>query len=135
LLAQHKELETQLEVIRKKRAAEAAKMLLEQKVVRHETPAIVEQMDGLSGDDVQAIADALKGQFEGVVVLAGTEAGSVSLMVTVSPNYAAKWNAGKIVQTIAPLVGGKGGGRAETARAREKMLARLRRLLPGRGRF
>ena len=34
--------------------------------------AIIEQLPAASGDEVQAIADALKTQFDGVVVLAGT---------------------------------------------------------------
>jgi alanyl-tRNA synthetase len=125
LLAQHKELENQLETARGKRAADLATKLVEKKIIHNGTPAIIEQIDGANGDELQAIADALKNQFEGVVFLAGTAANSVSLLVTVSPKYAAKWNAGKIIQTIAPIVGGKGGGRAEAARGAGKDVGKV----------
>jgi alanyl-tRNA synthetase len=55
-----------------------------------------------------------------VVVLAGATPGHVALVATVSPEFVEKLSAGKIIQTIAPLVGGKGGGRAEAARGAGK---------------
>jgi len=38
------------------------------------------------------------------------------LVASVSPGFTANAQAGKIIQTIAPLVGGKGGGKTESAR-------------------
>jgi alanyl-tRNA synthetase len=40
----------------------------------------------------------------------------VALVASVSPEFTGKFQAGKIIQTIAPVVGGKGGGRPDTAR-------------------
>ena len=62
------------------------------------------------------MADALKGQFAGVVVLGGSAGPSVSLVASVSSDYTAKAQAGKIISAIAPLVGGKGGGKPDNAR-------------------
>ncbi|PTY05347.1 alanine--tRNA ligase [Verrucomicrobia bacterium LW23] len=65
---------------------------------------------------LQAIADSLKAaQWKGVAVLATSEDGKVSLLASVSAPYSPKLQAGKIIQAIAPLVGGKGGGRPELA--------------------
>jgi alanyl-tRNA synthetase len=64
-----------------------------------------------------------------VIVLAGISAGSVSLVAAVGKDHAAKIAAGKIIQTIAPLVGGKGGGRPDNARGAGKDPARLEEAL------
>jgi alanyl-tRNA synthetase len=62
-----------------------------------------------------ALADALKARWQGVAVLAAAEQGKVALLAAVAPAYTKKIQAGKIIQAIAPLVGGKGGGRPELA--------------------
>jgi alanyl-tRNA synthetase len=40
----------------------------------------------------------------------------VTLVAGVSPAHISKIQAGKIIKTIAPLVGGKGGGKPDTGR-------------------
>ena len=44
------------------------------------------------------------------------DAEQVHLAVSVSPELTSRFNAGKILQQIAPMVGGKGGGKADLAR-------------------
>ena len=51
--------------------------------------------------------------------------GTVSLAASVSPDLTKQIQAGKIIQTIAPLVGGKGGGRPEFARGAGKDPSKL----------
>ncbi|MEZ0300323.1 MAG: alanine--tRNA ligase [Candidatus Methylacidiphilales bacterium] len=71
---------------------------------------------GATGAYLQAIADALKAsQWKGIAVFATSDGAKVSLLASVSPNYSPIIQAGKIIQTIAPIVGGKGGGRPELA--------------------
>ncbi len=74
---------------------------------------------------LQAVADALKGEFKGVVLLAGSTNGTVSLVATVSPEFTAKAQAGKLIQAIAPIVGGKGGGKPDNARGGGKDATKL----------
>ena len=71
------------------------------------------------------MADALKGEFKGVVVLGGTANGAVALLATVSVEHTKAVQAGKIIQTIAPIVGGKGGGKPDNARGGGKDVANL----------
>jgi len=43
----------------------------------------------------------------------------------VTPDYTAKIQAGKIIQQIAPIVGGKGGGKPDNARGGGKDASKL----------
>jgi alanyl-tRNA synthetase len=85
----------------------------------------VENAGAVSGDQLQDIADALKGQFAGVIVLAGALEGQVALLAAVSREYTGKLQAGKMIQQIAPIVGGKGGGRPDNARGAGKDAEKL----------
>jgi alanyl-tRNA synthetase len=67
------------------------------------------------GKLLQAIADALKQEFDGPIVLLGAKENNVALLAVVPKPLTSKVQANKIVQTIAPIVGGKGGGRPESA--------------------
>jgi alanyl-tRNA synthetase len=125
LLAHQKQLEKQLEAARQAQAAGLAKDLLAKARTINGTPAIIENTGALSGDQLQATADALAGQFAGVVVLAGALDGQVSLLASVSKELTSKFQAGKIIQQIAPIVGGKGGGRPDNARGAGRDIAQL----------
>ncbi len=116
-LSRQKELERQVVALRQKQAAVAAGDLLAKvRSAGLRAPAIIEEIEGASGDELQAMADALKGRFEGVVVLIAALDGTVSLVATVSSEFVKIVRAGDVIKAIAPLVGGKGGGRPEAAR-------------------
>ena len=85
---------------------------------------------------LQAVADALKPKFHGPIFLAGAGDGSVALIAAVPKELTAKFQANKLIQEIAPIVGGKGGGRPESAQGAGKdpskvaeALAKARELL------
>jgi alanyl-tRNA synthetase len=85
---------------------------------------------------LQAVADALKQKFDGPIVLAGAKDGHVSVVAVVPKQLTSKFQANKIIQQIAPIVGGKGGGRPESAQGGgtdadkiDKALAEAKRLL------
>jgi alanyl-tRNA synthetase len=71
------------------------------------------------------VADALKGRFQGVIVLGGGSESAVALIAAVTPQFTAKAQAGKIIQAIAPIVGGKGGGKPDNARGGGKDVTKL----------
>ncbi|MDB6066632.1 MAG: alanyl-tRNA synthetase [Pedosphaera sp.] len=125
LLAQQKESEKLLKATQQKEAANTAKSLLTRATPVNGVPAIIENLGAAEGDTLQAIADALKGQFKGVLVLGATANGAVSLVATVSPEFTSKAQAGKIIQGIAPIVGGKGGGKPDNARGGGKETSKL----------
>ena len=102
LLAQQKDLEKQLKAMQQKQAGEIARSLAAKAQTIGSTPAIIENLGAADGDFLQSIADALKGQFKGVVVLGGTANSAVALVATVSPDLTKQVQAGKIIQAIAP---------------------------------
>ncbi|HEY1663938.1 MAG TPA: alanine--tRNA ligase [Verrucomicrobiae bacterium] len=116
LLEHQKALEKQIKTSQQREASNAASELLERVQAVNGTPAIIHNVGGVDGDFLQAIADSLKGRFKGVMVLGGGMAGSVALVAAVSPEFTKQFQAGKIIQQIAPIVGGKGGGKPDHAR-------------------
>jgi alanyl-tRNA synthetase len=60
-----------------------------------------------------------------VLFLFGTAPDQIPLVSSVSPGWVAKFQAGKLVQTAAAALGGKGGGRPENARGAGKDPARI----------
>jgi alanyl-tRNA synthetase len=125
MLAQQKELEKGAKLAMQRNASNAASELLGHVQTVNGIPVITHNLGAADGDFLQAIADALKGRFKGVVVLGGASNGAVSLVVSVSAEFTAKAHAGKIMQNIAPLVGGKGGGKADNARGGGKDVSKL----------
>ena len=75
----------------------------------------VARIPDADGKLLQAIADALKQKFDGPIVLAGAKDNNVALLAVVPKSLTSKFQANKIIQQIAPIVGGKGGGRPENA--------------------
>src|SRR5262245_45986628 len=76
---------------------------------------IVADVPDADGKLLQAIADALKSKFKGPIFLVGALDASVALIAHVPSALTAKFQANKLIQQVAPVVGGKGGGRPESA--------------------
>jgi alanyl-tRNA synthetase len=125
LLAHQKELEKSLRMANQKAAAGRAKDLLAQAVTVNGVPAIIVNLGEADGDTLQTVADVLKSQFKGVVVLGGAANGAVALVAAVSPEFVKRVQAGKIIQQIAPIVGGRGGGKPDNARGGGKDATKL----------
>jgi alanyl-tRNA synthetase len=117
-LARQKELEKELEAFRQREAAALAKELLAKATTGASSSvhSIVEEIPGGDGNTLQGVADALKVHFDGVIFLAGISEGAVSLVASVGKTHQGALPAGKLISVVAPLVGGKGGGKPDSAR-------------------
>jgi len=125
LLAHQEELEKSLKSAIQRNAAQTAAWLLTQAQEVNGIPLITQNFPDSDADYLQAIVDAVKGRFKGVVVVGGAANGAVALIANVSPDFTAKVQAGKIIQAIAPIVGGKGGGKPDNARGGGKDAGKL----------
>ena len=73
-------------------------------------------VDGLDGNGTRQLSDTLLARLKsGVVVLGRTDEGKVGIIVRVSDDLTGKVKAGDIIREIAPIVGGRGGGKADMA--------------------
>ncbi len=138
LLSQQKELEKQAKAQQQRQAAETARTLITKAKKVGSVNAIVENLGSADGDLLQMILEALPGHFKGVALLAGISNGTAALVAKVTPDLTKQFQAGKIIQAIAPIVGGKGGGRPDFARGGGKdasklddALAKARELIAG----
>lgn len=87
---------------------------------------IVSNMGSYDGDRLQMVIDAMKNEkFEGIVVLGGTKDGTSHLAAYVSSTCLEKVHAGELIKYIAPIIGGKGGGKADNARGGGKECSNL----------
>ncbi len=125
LLAHQKELEKQLKASQQREASSIAANLKTQVKTINGIPAIIYHLGNADGDLLQGVADALRSSFKGVLVLGAVSNGAVALLATVSPEFTARVQAGNIIQAIAPIVGGKGGGKPDSARGGGKDPAQL----------
>ena len=72
----------------------------------------------MSGKELRGHADLLLDKLgSGVVVLGARGGGKASLLVKVSKDLTGRLSAGDLVKELAPIVGGRGGGRPEMAQA------------------
>jgi alanyl-tRNA synthetase len=121
ILTQQKELEKALKAAQQREASGKAKDLL----ATADNNVLIANLGDVDAEYAMAVNDALKGHFGGIIVLAATGGGSVTLMANVGKEHQARVQAGKIIQTIAPIVGGKGGGKPDFARGGGKDVSKV----------
>ncbi|MGC1383706.1 MAG: alanine--tRNA ligase [Candidatus Acidiferrales bacterium] len=113
-----KQLEKQLEASRRRAAGSAASDLAEQAKDVKGVRLIAAKVDGFDREALRQMVDTLRQKMgSGVVALGTAEDGKVALIVGVTKDLNPKVHAGKIVQELAKLVGGSGGGRPDLAEA------------------
>ncbi len=119
LLAQQRELEKQLQQLRSQVAgSQSADLLNHAFTSKAGFKVVAAQVDGVDGKRLLEMADALRDRMgSGVVILASGSDDKVSLLAAVTKDLTAQVNAGKLIGEIAPIVGGRGGGRPELAQA------------------
>jgi alanyl-tRNA synthetase len=125
LLAHQKELEKTLKAARAREAAVNAKDLVSKAETLNGIPFLAAHLGAVDGDYLQAVLDALKPSFDGAALLAGSANNAVALAASVSPAHVSKIQAGKLIQTAAPIVGGKGGGKPDSARGGGKDTSKI----------
>ena len=89
----------------------------EQKIQRvGDVRLLTTRHDGVEVKGLRVMLDRLRDKLgSGVVVVGGVHKGKASILAGVTPDLVETCHAGKLVAALAPIVGGKGGGKADMA--------------------
>jgi alanyl-tRNA synthetase len=95
---------------------------------RARVPRLIEKVElgEVGADLLPAVIERLKERkFRGVAVLAGAADGAAHLAVAVTPDFIERFKAADLVKELAPIIGGKGGGKSDLARGAGKDPAKI----------
>ena len=77
---------------------------------------LAREASGLDAPAMRQLSDTLLARIKsGVVILGRSSEGKVSLIVRTSADLTSKVPAGQVIKELAPIVGGRGGGKADMA--------------------
>jgi len=126
LLDEQKQLEKQLAQLEARLAKSRALDLVSAAKEVAGVPVVAARLDGLDPDGLRSVVDTLRDRLgAGVICLGSVVDGKVNLVASVSKDLTKRFQAGKLVQEIAQLVGGGGGGRPDLAQAGGKDPSKL----------
>ena len=126
LLDEQKQLEKQLRDLEARVAKGRAQELAASAKVVGGVSVLSARLDGLDADGLRSVMDTLRERMSsGVIVLGSSMDSKVTLIASVSKDLTKRIQAGKLVQEMAPLVGGKGGGRPDLAQGGGSDASRL----------
>jgi alanyl-tRNA synthetase len=113
-----KQLEKDLEAQKRKGALSQVDELAGRAQLVKGIKVIAEEVQNVDREGLRQLVDTLRQKLgSGVVALGMPEDGKVALIAGVTKDLTAKVHAGKLMQALAPMVGGKGGGRPDLAEA------------------
>src|SRR5438445_1302004 len=113
-----KQLEKELEAQKRKGALSQIDELAGRVQVVKGIKVIAAEVQNVDREGLRQLVDSLRQKLgSGVVALGMPEDGKVALIAGVTKDLTAKVHAGKLMQSLAPMVGGKGGGRPDLAEA------------------
>ena len=81
-------------------------------------PVLTHRFDGVDAEALRQLADDLRSKLgSGVLCLACENDGKATLLIAVTKDLTARISAGQLIKHLAPLIGGRGGGKPELAQA------------------
>ena len=127
LLEERRKLERELKSLRKGHMAEGASALLEQAREVRGVRILAAEVEAASMDELRALADELRRKLEhGVAVIGAVINGKATLLCVVSDDLVRdNVKAGEIVNQVAALADGRGGGPPHMATAGAKDISKL----------
>ena len=112
-----KELERKVEQLQAQLAAGGATDQFEERIQEvNGIKLLVTRHDGVAVKGLRVVLDRLRDKLgSGVVVIGGVHEGKVTLLAGVTRDLVNTHHAGRLISVLAPMVGGKGGGKADMA--------------------
>jgi alanyl-tRNA synthetase len=118
LLKQQRDLEKEVESLKGKLAAKDSSDLLSQVKEIKGIRALAVQVDATDAKTLRDFGDKLRDRLQsGIVLLGSKSADKAILLCLVTKDLTNRFHAGNIIEKIAPIVGGSGGGRPDMAQA------------------
>ncbi|MFZ2418096.1 MAG: alanine--tRNA ligase, partial [Smithellaceae bacterium] len=118
LLKNVKELEKEIETLKGKLAANASGDLMSQVKEISGVKVLAAEVSIADAKTLRDFGDKLRDKLISGVILLGSKADDKALLLCmVTKDLASKFHAGNIIKELAPIVGGKGGGRPDMAQA------------------
>ena len=126
LLDQQRQLENELEALKRKSARSQIDDFIANQKSIDGTTVISARADGVDPSVLRELAEQIGAKISsGVVVLGVASGGKVSLVGFVSKDLQKKFHAGNIIKKVAEIVGGSGGGRPDFAQAGGKEVEKI----------
>ncbi len=118
LLRRERELEREIEALKGKLAAKDSGDLMGRVRQIHGVAVLATVVEASDVKTLRDFGDKLRDRLRSGIILLGSRAdGKAMLLCLVTKDLTDRYHAGKIIQSIAPLVGGSGGGRPDMAQA------------------
>jgi len=131
LLKQTRELEKEIEALKGKLAAKDSGDLMNQVKEISGVKVLAAEVSITDAKTLRDFGDKLRDKMASGVILLGSKADDKALLLCmVTKDLASKFHAGNIIKELAPLVGGKGGGRPDMAQAGGTEPANLSLIFP-----
>ncbi len=116
LVVRMKQQDKEIDQLKNKLSSSQSADLLSQLVQVNETPLLVAKVEVSDVKALRNLNDQLKSRLNsGILVLAAEINEKISLIVSVTKDLVPVFHAGKLMQELAKLLGGKGGGRPDMA--------------------
>ncbi len=117
-MERQKQLEEQLDTLKRKDAKSQLQDLLESRNTVGDVAVISQRVEDMDVPLMRELAENTRASLgSGIVVLGTVSEGKAMLVTTVSEDLRKQLHAGKVIKRIAELVGGNGGGRPDFAQA------------------
>ncbi|MBN1238098.1 MAG: alanine--tRNA ligase [Gammaproteobacteria bacterium] len=118
LIERSRGLEREVQALKARLATGGSRDLLDEATEVAGIKVLAARVDGADAKALRDTVDRLKDKLgSGVVVLGAAEGGKVQLVAGVTKDLTGRIKAGQLIQAVAQLVGGRGGGRPDFAQA------------------
>ncbi|GLI54099.1 alanine--tRNA ligase [Thermodesulfovibrio yellowstonii] len=116
LVAELKEKQQEIEVLKNKLVSQNIEEIVKQAKDINGIKALAVKFDGVDLKSLRTLSDKLKEKLHpAIILLISKSNGQGLLLLSVTKDITNKYDAGKLMRNIVQAVGGKGGGRQETA--------------------
>ncbi|WP_456455989.1 alanine--tRNA ligase [Thermovibrio sp.] len=121
-----KEKERELERLKRKLALAEVEGILNRALEFKGVKIITAKVEGIGGKELAELADLIRNKAgKSALMLVGIKDGKATLLIALTKDLTNKVRAGDLIKEVAPLLGGRGGGRPEIAQGGVKDLSKL----------